>query len=180
MINLIPNHEKKKKLKDFYFRFAVVLLSLIGVCAVIGAVSLLPAYFLSTIGRDMAETKLIEQKKYLDTAEDKATATTVADLDKKLRLVQNFDPKQYIVSEKIINEVLLRKTPDIRIIRIVYENNAAEGREVKVSGVAPSRERLLLFRRALETAPAWKEVDLPISNFVKGSDIEFELTLVPS
>ena len=62
----------------------------------------------------------------------------------------------------------------------MYENDATKGKKVTVLGIAPSRELLLLFRRALEDDVAFKKVDLPISNFVKGSNIEFSLSLIPS
>ncbi|MFA6257190.1 MAG: hypothetical protein WCT29_02565 [Candidatus Paceibacterota bacterium] len=180
MINLIPNHEKKKKVRDFYFRFTAVLLAVLGFCGVAGIVSLSPAYFLSEIKKNIASTSLETQKNEPATNEDKSLSTAVADLKKKLTIVENSRKDRYEVSRKVINEVTLRKMPDIKITHIIYERDTDTGPQVNVLGVAPSRERLLLFRRALEDAGTWKVVDLPISNFVKGSNIEFHLTLTPS
>jgi len=50
---------------------------------------------------------------------------------------------------------------------------------VSIEGIAPSREILLAFRRLLENDPLFKSVDLPISNFIKGSNIRFNLNLIP-
>ena len=69
---------------------------------------------------------------------------------------------------------------DIQITRIAFENSPVSGKQVDLSGLAPSRERLLLFRQALENDTAFQKVDLPISNFVKGSNIQFSLSLTPS
>ena len=72
-----------------------------------------------------------------------------------------------------------KKMPEIKIDSIYY-GNTPKGREIRINGSAPSREKLLIFRLALENDPSFSRVDLPISNFVKGSDIKFFLTLVPA
>jgi hypothetical protein len=55
-----------------------------------------------------------------------------------------------------------------------------EGEKISISGRASSREVLLSFRRTLEDNPAFSKVDLPISNFIKGSNIRFYITLTHS
>ena len=76
MINLIPNHEKKKKMKDFYFRFTIVLFILLGFCALVGAASLLPTLFLSGLERNLAHTKLLAQKNEPPTLADRPGSET--------------------------------------------------------------------------------------------------------
>ncbi len=180
MINLIPNHEKKKKVKDFYFRLLVVFLAMFSLCATAGIVSLLPTYFLSHVEKNLAQTELAAQKNEPATALDQDLSAVVTDLNKKFTIVEQAEKNRYFVSEKVVREVILRKMPDIKLHHIFFERDASTGPLVKVSGTAPSRERLLLFRQRLEDGSAWKTVDLPISNFVKGADILFNLTLVPS
>lgn len=179
MINLIPNHEKKKKVKDFYFRLIIVFVAMLGLCATIGIVALLPTYFLTSAEKNLAEQKLVIQKTQPIATEDQTIVEVVADLDQKLSLIDKFEQSKYLVSQKIIQQIAIRKMSDIKIHKIMYENSV-EGKKVILEGRAPSRERLLSFRRALEDDVAWKEVDLPISNFVKGSNIEFSLSLIPS
>ena len=180
MINLIPNHEKKKKMKDFYFRFTIVLFILLGFCALVGAASLLPTLFLSGLERNLAHTKLLAQKNEPPTLADRNLSETVTDLDRKLKLVESAAAGRYLVSQRVIRAITLRKMSDIQITRIAFENSPVNGKQVDLSGLAPSRERLLLFRQALENDTAFQKVDLPISNFVKGSNIQFSLSLTPS
>ena len=144
MINLIPNHEKKKKVKDFYFRLVVVSFVVLGLCALVASVSILPSYFLSSIKKNLASSKLETQKNQAIPPAGQSTLTMVADLGNKLNLVETAEKNKYLISQKIINE------------------------------------RLLLFRKALEDNTAFKKVDLPISNFVKGSNIQFDINLIPS
>ena len=68
----------------------------------------------------------------------------------------------------------------IKITEILYQNDPQTGERINISGKAPNREVLLLFRRILEDNTAFSKVDLPISNFVKGSNIKFYLNLIPS
>lgn len=180
MINLIPNQEKKKKVKDFYFRLTIVFFIVLGVCMIIGSVLILPSYFLSSVRKNINEERLQMQKNEIVPIPDQNTVTAIKNLNIKLNIIENAEKDRYLVSQKVINAIMLRKMPDIKITEISYDNSTLEGKKVTIRGLAVSRERLLLFRRALEDDVAFKKVDLPISNFVKGSNIEFYLNLIPS
>ena len=180
MINLIPNQEKKKKVKDFYFRLGVVFMASLGGSIFIATLVILPSYFLSSFEKNLAEKKLEIQKQEPVPAADQDSLKIMEDLDRKLSLIESSEENKYFVSVKIINEIILQKMPDIKINRISYKDDPVSGKGVNIQGIAPSRERLLLFRRALEDDIAFKQVDLPISNFIKGSNIKFSLNLTPS
>lgn len=179
MINLIPNSEKKKKMRDFYYRLFVVFIAALGFCALVGVVSVLPTFFLSSIEKNLALAELAAQKNQPADEMDQDITATVADLNKKLSTAERTSKGTYALSQKVINQIAVRKMSDIKITQIAYENTEQSGKKVSISGRAPSRERLLLFRRALEDSSAFKQVDLPISNFVKGSNIGFSLSLIP-
>lgn len=180
MINLIPNQEKKKKVKDFYFRLSIIFFLALGICILFASVSILPSYFISSVNKNLANIKLEMQKKEPILLIDQNFLTIIEDLNKKLDLIENVQKNKYLVSEKVINQIVLRKMSDIKINQISYENNLPGGKTISIHGIAPSRERLLLFRRALEDDVSFKKIDLPISNFTKGSNIEFYLNIIPS
>ena len=180
MINLIPNEEKKKKVKDFYFRLLVVFFLVLGISILIASIAILPSYFLSSLRRNVASEKLTIQKVKPELEIDPKISGIIKDLDGKLALIEKAGKNKYFISEKVINEIILNKMPDIKINEISYRNSPTLGKGVSIRGIAPSRERLLLFRRKLEDNVAFKKVDLPISNFTKGSNISFYLNLIPS
>lgn len=180
MINLIPNEEKKKMASDFYKRFVVIFLLMLSLCAAIAVLILFPSYFLSLEKESFANKKLETQKSEPIPILDQETLVAIKSLDQKLTLIENTKNNKFIVSQKVINEIVLTKMPDIKINRIAYDNSAPSGKKIGINGTAESRERLLLFREALENNTAFKTVDLPISNFIKGSNIEFYLSLIPS
>ncbi len=180
MINLIPNQEKKKMMKDFYYRLAVLFLLMLCVSLLIAGFALVPSYFLSVSKVNIARENLETQKSEPAPVFNQDASAMVKDLNSKLNLVENAERVKYTISEKVINAVLLKKIPSIKITRISYENDSFKGKKIGISGTAPSREVLLSFRQALENDASFKNVDLPISNFVKGSNIEFYLNLIPS
>ncbi|MEK7089102.1 MAG: hypothetical protein AAB913_03150 [Patescibacteria group bacterium] len=179
MINLIPNEEKKKMSKDFYFRLVTMFFVMLSVSLLIASILILPSYFFSSIEENVINTKLKLQEKFVSLL-DQNTLKIISDLENKLNLVENYEKNKSTFSTKIINEIILKKIPNIKITGIFYQNDSQTSKKISVSGKASSREILLSFRRALEDDMAFSKVDLPISNFVKGSDIKFYLSLIPS
>jgi len=180
MINLIPNEEKKRMVKDFYLRFVTMFFVMLSVSVLIASALILPSYFFSLIGKETIDTKLKLQENEAIPAPDQNTLMIIKDLEKKLSLIENNAKDKYIFSTKVINEITLKKIPNIKITEISYQNSLQTGKKISISGRASSREILLAFRRALEDNAAFSKVNLPISNFVKGSNIRFYLTLIPS
>jgi hypothetical protein len=180
MINLIPNEEKKVMIKDFYFRLATVIFCAMGFVVLIATISMLPSYFISSgEGYLTKESLTQEQVEELDKM-NKQTMVTVNDLDTKLSLIEKAVKSKFLISERIINAVLLNRVSGIKISQISFVNDKTNGKVVNVRGTAPSRERLDIFKRALEDDSLFKKVDLPISNFVKGSNIQFFLNIIPN
>lgn len=180
MINLIPAKEKKRIAQDFYLRLFTLFFYVIGVSILIASVALLPSYFVSSVKKNYAEVKLEMQKREPIPEFSRETLSSVQELESQLDLIENARENKFVVSQKIINEIILKKLPDVRINQILYENDPVKDKKISIRGTAPSRDRLLLFRRALEDSGLFAKVDLPISNFVKGSNIQFYLTLMLS
>src|SRR3989338_2113019 len=157
MINLIPNEEKKKKVKDFYFRFLVMFFTVLGFSILIASASILPAYFISSVKKNLINTKLEIQKNEPIPSPDQTTLAIVEDLNNKLSLIEKTEVNKYIISQKIIKEIMAEKMPDIKITGILYQNNLTKGKTININGTAPNRERLLLFRQALENNIAFKK-----------------------
>jgi len=183
MINLIPKEEKKEMAKGFYYRLAVLFFVVVGISFLFACVAILPAYFLSLTGNNVAEEKLAAQKGEPVPLLDQQTLATIKDLNSKLDLIEKIENNKFNVSQKVINTIILKKMSGIKITDISYENDShnspPQGRKISIEGTAPSRSLLLSFRQALEDDPNFKQVDLPISNFVKDSNIQFYLSLIP-
>jgi Tfp pilus assembly protein PilN len=178
MINLIPIEEKKKIRKDFYYRLLIVFLILFVFLAFVSLVAMVPAYVTSVDKKISINKKLEIQKNEVMPEIDQQAQIAIKDLDNRLGLLEKARENKYVFSKKVIDEIISKKVSGIKINRIFYENDSLEGRKVNITGLAQNREQLLLFRRALENDSTFKNVDLPISNFVKGQDIQFNLDLI--
>lgn len=178
MINLVPNEEKKSMIQAFYYRLVVVFLLAIVVVVLISVFVLLPSYFISSVRRNIVSSKLEIVKSESINLADQQILTEISDIDSKLTLIEKTSKNTFLVSEKIISEIIANKISGIKISQISFEENEADGKKINIRGSASSRERLALFRTALEEDSLFKKVDLPISNFVQGSNIQFSLSLI--
>lgn len=167
-------------IKDFYYRLVTVILLMLSLVALIASVALLPSYFLSSVKKNVINEQLDKEIVEEISSYDQQTLLAVSALDSKLSLLEKSERDKFLVSDRVISEILSNRISNIKITQISFENNEIKGKQISIRGTAPSRERLTLFRRALESNPLFKEVDLPISNFIKGSNIQFYLSLIPS
>jgi hypothetical protein len=180
MINLIPKEEKKKRTADFFLRLSAIFLLMASFAVFIACVTILPAYILSLQKNSSVDQKLKIQKNISLPDLGERSLATAKDLDGKLSLMENAEKNEFPVSRKIINSIIFNKTSSIKITHISYENDGTLGKKISINGVASSRAALLSFSQALGYDSDFKKVDLPISNFVKESNIPFSLTLTPS
>jgi len=179
MINLIPKQEEERIIRDFYLRVLAAFFLILGFAVSIASVTLLPSFIFSMERKDFVLDKLEQTVGQPVSRLDKEAQETIKNLEGMLSSIEASKKTNYIVTEKIIDKVLAKKIPGIKITKISY-NNSADGKEVGISGIASDRENLLTFRRAFENDADFKKVDLPISNFVKGSNIIFYLNIVPA
>jgi hypothetical protein len=181
MINLIPKEDKKKMTMAFYWRLFALFLVMFSFAIFLGSIALLPAYFSSTTKDSITELKLDMQKNDIVPTLGQESLSTIEDMNSKLSLVENAEKNKFPISKNVISDILASKTSDIKINQILYTDaSTTQSREITILGTAPSRESLLSFEQALENNPAFKNVNLPISSFIKDSDLQFNLTLSSS
>ncbi len=165
--------------KEFYYRLGTLAFLAIAVVFGVGIISLTPAYFLSLVNNASAEKKLKIQEEEPLPVFDEESRQAVEDINRKLALIEGAQKNTFSVIERAIQAVVAKKIPGIRINRIAYNDTAVKGKQISITGTAPSRDVLLQFRQAFEKDVSFTNVELPISNFVKGSNIEFNLNVTP-
>ncbi len=180
MINLIPNEQKKLMIRNFYYRLATVCILALGFCILIASITMLPSYVLVSGKSDLVNTKLDNEKTTPISLSDKEATNMLNDLDKRFTSIEKDQNSKFLISKRIIDQIVSEKNVDIKITQIILDNSPAGDKVISIRGTAPSRERLLFFRNVLEKNPSFKQVNLPISNFIKGSHIQFSLNLIPS
>lgn len=180
MINLIPSEEKKKIRKDFYMRVIIVSFFVLGIAVLLSNVMLIPAVFYASLEKKLAEDHFKNTENNLSVDLNKEDKVLIESLDSKINLINNFRKDKFLVSVRVIDNILNIKIDGIKINEINYTNDITKGKSINIRGQASSREKLLTFKNKLSQDANFKKVDLPVSNFVKSSNIEFNLVLIPS
>jgi hypothetical protein len=180
MINLIPSEEKKKIRKDFYMRVIVVSFFVLGTAVFLSNIMLTPALFYASLEKKLISDQFAKDTNKLTFDLNQANKNAVENLEKKILLIKQAQNNKFLVSENVIDNLLAKKINGILINEINYTKDPNKGNLVNIRGQASSRERLLTFKNSLAQDPNFKNVDLPISNFIKSTDIEFNLVLIIS
>ncbi len=170
--------------KSFYYKLVILFFIICSFSFFAITIAILPSYFLSSVKNNILDEKLQAQKSESVPLPDQNVILTIKNLNKEIDIVENAENSKFVVSEKVINAIILKKMLKIKITDISYDEGSqsspAQDKKIIIKGIAPSREVLLLFRQALQSDVTFKQVDLPISNFVKGSNIGFSLSLIPA
>lgn len=164
--------------RDFYFRLAAASLAMTGMAVFIAAAAILPAYFQSAVKKSSAEDRLAAIEGQNVPTEDQQALAVINDLDAKLSIVENAEKNTFDMPQAVVRELVVIKPSDIKITQLSYALDPQKGKTVSIRGTAPSRERLLAFQKILQSDAKFKSVDVPISNFIQDSNLQFFITLV--
>ena len=182
MINLLP-HTQKKELERAYILRVVTLFILVAVSIMLcGLILLFPLYITSVSKRQTVEAQVAALSSQKNTTKEELDAI-ISDINTKLSVFA--DPTtQFSFSKDVIIPLLAKQNAGISITTIGYLNNeaastntppTAPSKNITVSGVAKDRAALLLFENNLKQESTFTGVNVPISNFVYGSDINFNI-----
>lgn len=182
MINLLPHAQKKELERAYILRVVTLYILVAGCIALCGLVLLFPLYIVSVSKRQVVESQVASLSSQKNTTKEELNSI-ISDINAKLAIFS--DPtQQFYFSKDIVVPVLAKQNSGVSITTISYANDPAASataassapiRSVIVSGVAKDRESLLQFENNLKQNTAFTGVDVPISNFVSGSNINFNI-----
>lgn len=173
--NLLPPIEQKSVLHMYRKRFLALVFFSVAFLLLSGAVLLLPSYI---VLRNNAEVLIIkrDQLQKEETSSIQGTlATTIADINKRLAVFPDVVMPSPVVGT-FVAPVLKRKTGAVHITNLSYNTADGGGISLQISGTAASRSDLLAFADALKTEKGFKNVTVPISSFIKDSNVTFSIT----
>ena len=177
MINLLPVEKKNKVNAEQKMRVVNAYLYMLGSCFVLALISLLPSYFPAVVKNHISHQKLNDLNNLPVSQLDQETNVVVQDVNSKIALIDTSEQNKFLVLESAINEIMSKKLAGIKISSFDYDKDKVGNKKVIIHGIATNRTELLNFRQALEADKNFSSVDLPISNFAKGSNIDFILNL---
>jgi len=165
---LIEKEYKSRRLVVMFFGLSVVFL--------IGSISLIPAFVLGRARLHEANLRN-ESLKLLPSSQDGfALEKWLADVNQKVSLFSKGTDqnKPYELFMKII-EV---KPSGISLKKLGWLVDV-EKLNIVVGGTAKDRQALLSFEAALNDTKKFSKAAVPVSNFARDKDIDFEFTVSP-
>lgn len=185
MANLLPLEYKRKNRAEYLLRMATVALCATTLIVFSNLILLVPSYVRALSQEGAAEARLA----HIESGDRKDSALVSADQDPSTRLAKINEKANLFfraiqtegtgtTPTEVILEIISLKSASIKILGITYDKTAGRGREkFVVSGVALRRDDLSQFVEAIKKTPSFTKVELPISSYVKSTNINFSLVL---
>lgn len=173
MSNLLPLKNKKNIRKEYIGRLLIVTLLFSMLTLVVAITLSIPSYLLSKNKTLSSEEKTKFLESYLTKREESSVVNELNITNEKIKTLSL--PEERRIST-IINAILDKKNNGIKINGLNLRKSG-NTESLIVGGEAVSRNNLISFRDSLKSVPGFSNVDLPISNLTKSTDINFSLEI---
>jgi type IV pilus assembly protein PilM len=177
VINVLPIEEKKSIRREYWVRLMTISFHLISFIGVLAVLLLIPSYFLSVSKESLAEEKLEEFNRLNPEISTLNIDNTINDINAKLTFLTKNDLNPEI-TEKVFGWVLKNKPQGITFSQMLFSKRTDGSLALELHGVAGDRVALRDFKTILDSNPDYKEVNLPISNFLEKSDLIFTISII--
>lgn len=178
MLNILPTEEKKKVLIEYRLRLATISVFAVGSLVMASLFLLAPSYLLAVSKHNEVMNNLaaLEEKDSRGGQEKDVNLQIIA-VNKKIDLFLKVGTPGALKPASVITKIMDIKGDAIRITGFTFDATADQERVV-ITGTALDREKLSQFIETLKKDPAFTSVDLPISSYVKSSNIDFSAVIV--
>ncbi len=178
MINLLPEQIKKKNIKDYRVFFVAYCFFLLSFVMVFLSVTLLPSYFISHINEKVEVQNLEMIEKRPESIEMGNLVDLISATNKKLSV---FSEKENIsISRSVVSYIEPLEAEGIFISNYFLFKEKPDDTDYKVEirGIALSRENLENFSLELRSVESFESIEVPISQYAKGENLEFSISFV--
>lgn len=176
MINLLPEKERILVRREYLRRFIVIagIFSFSLIC--IAIILLFPSYFLMNFQEKDLEKQLsiIEEGFARENAD--AVESSIKVLNSQLSFLKQEENLQQI--SFLIYQILGKKQSGVKLNNISYRQGSGKTPDqIFLQGFAPNRDALSLFIKNLEQIKSFSKVQVPISNFLREQNIDFNISI---
>lgn len=178
MANLLPVQEKLQIKKIYRLHLVVVALVFSFLLIEAGVLMLTPSLFLSLVREKEARERLSVVEKVITVEERKNLRDEIVGVNSKIKVLLGEENETALVSS-VIARAIEKKNNTIRFDAFFYDGTVEDPlkRKFTISGISKDRQTLLSFVNTLREDPLFQEVELPVSNFVKNTEIPFFISL---
>lgn len=179
LINLLPSERVRAFRQGYFFRLGTVSALGITVLLIIHGILLVPAYFTLAEARANEEERLASVKEQLASSGDQEITQRLSELHVDTQHLATLAAVPSATAT--VRAVLLLPRGGITLTGFSFTPPAGNTPgQMRISGIAGSRESLRAYQSTLAALPGVSNADLPISAYAKESDIAFTVTLTGS
>ncbi len=157
MINLLPRAEKKKLMKEFRLRYAALVLGAIFALQVLTFALFVPSYYAITNTTKSLAVDLANKKTLASPGGDEAQKGLNI-LKSEIALLKPDATNVGLPPSQLMTELLSQKPSGISISAFAYGRPSPTSVALQLSGMAATREDLLLFQKLLKDNPHFSEI----------------------
>lgn len=179
MFTLLTQEKRQELLKRYRVRLALTVSIFLLILLLIGLVFLTPTYLAVKSEENTLTGIKANAKESIEGESNQDIQKTLADLKKDIDILKPEDTSVANIILLVTNSL----SSGVKITNFYYSSGEklADGEKgkstLKIVGLANSRKTLIDFSKILETSDVFDDVDLPIGNLAKDSNINFSLTL---
>ena len=179
MINLLSEIEKKSIEKENMVHLLTVIIFMIFVVSLLMLALLVPTLLINNAKERIALKTIEDLKKSESFLIEQDINNKIKEINTQLSFFNN-EGFKVAISEDAIRPSINEKKSGVSIINMIYNAKDAKSGILTIHGFADKRESLLRFVDALKKVSRFSNVNLPVSDFVKGKDLPFTIILTVS
>lgn len=177
IINILPEKDKKFLLIEYWERFFTTFLFLSIIVLIWASILLFPSYLFSQTKENLANKTLELFNKQNPELINMDINKSIENINLKLNILNN-GKADYNVSNKVLDNILSSRIDGITFSQILFNKKVSGDSLVEIHGFAKDRDSLRGFKNKLESNENFFSVDLPISNFLEKTDLNFTISLI--
>ena len=178
MSNLLPQPHKVGLLKLYRKRYLSLAMLAVALLSLVAILLLVPSYFYLRSNQIILTTTHDTLSGYETTGIATQLAQSVTEINSRLSVFPAVSPVSPLIAG-LINPILQVQSPAIHITEFDFAPGVtAIQAKVSVQGTANSRADLLAFADKVRGLDSFTSVDVPITSFIKDTDVPFTLTAV--
>ncbi len=157
-------------------RFVAIVFLSLAALLVAAVLLVLPSFLFLKSNEIVLSAKRDTLAGYETSSIVRTLTSSIADVNKRLSVFPASETASPLIAD-FMNPVLLAKNGSIHLIAFSYTRSAKPNQAtVKVTGTADSRVALLAFTDRLKKVGSFSDVNVPITNFIKDSNVPFTVS----
>ncbi len=175
MFNVLPEQFKKTITTEYYVRLGALVCCVVCVLEVCTIVFLLPSWMVGTIQKKELTQHIAIMQDLPVARSSNTVADTITSLNQLLEVVTT--TFVYEKPTSLLDEILKNKNSNIHIIDYSSTYVDSTHASLSITGKSVNRNALVTFVKTLQQDKKFSNIELPVSDLARDSDIPFTLQI---